>query len=218
MAKDQKDIESWHVDDIRPYPGNAKIHSDEQIASIARSISRFGFDQPIVVDGAGIIIKGHGRHAAAKTLGMSKVPVIVRHDLTANEADASRLADNRVAVGDVDTNLIHQELEKLAYIDDTLLAFMGFTEKELDFMTSDLGEMDASALLNDAEINEVVSEALTDSKKMASSKVSLKEIFGVGEIDGERAKKLARWLNSLAGEYDTDVVDGLMQHIDELDS
>ncbi len=51
-------IQMWIVDDVKPYELNAKIHSEEQVAKIAESIARFGWDQPIVVDKNGVIIKG----------------------------------------------------------------------------------------------------------------------------------------------------------------
>jgi hypothetical protein len=42
-------------------PRNARLHSDDQIAEIARSISRFGFLNPLLVDKDGTIIAGEGR-------------------------------------------------------------------------------------------------------------------------------------------------------------
>lgn len=206
MKEAQDKVENWDVEAIRPYEGNAKIHTEEQVESIAKSIAQFGFDQPIVVDGAGVIIKGHGRHLAAKHLGMEKVPVIVRMDLTANEAAASRLADNRVAVGDVDTNILNKELEAIASSDEELLGAMGFSEKELEFMTVDLGEMDESALMDmmDGETSEAVSDALSDSEGVASKKISTKDIFGFTSMDGADAKIVTRWMSALVGEYESE--------------
>ena len=206
MKEVQDKVENWDVDAIRPYEGNAKIHTDEQVAAIAKSIEKFGFDQPIVVDGAGVIIKGHGRHLAAQHLGMAKVPVIVRMDLTANEASASRLADNRVAVGDVDTNLLNKELEAIADADDELLDAMGFSEKELEFMTSDLGEMDEDALMDmmSDQPGESVSDAIADSEGVSSKKISFKDIFGFTSMDGADAKIVSRWLSSIVGEYESE--------------
>lgn len=202
----KEDIDSWPVENIRPYEGNAKIHTPDQVENIAKSIKKFGFDQPIVVDGAGVIIKGHGRWMAAQHLGMKRVPVIVRDDLTAHEANASRLADNRVAVGDVDTNLLNKELEEIASVDDELLGAMGFTDKELEFMTSDLGDMDTSALtdtINDS-VDEVVSDALSDSAAMSSKKIATKDVFGFTHVTGDQAKVLARWFSALQGASEKD--------------
>ena len=59
---------------------NAKAHPIEQIDKIAASTAAFGFDQPIVVDADGVIIKGHGRREASLRIGLERVPVFVRHD------------------------------------------------------------------------------------------------------------------------------------------
>ena len=58
-------VESWDVEKLIPYENNVKIHDEKQVKKIAESIKRFGWDQPIVVDKDGVIIKGHGRRLAA---------------------------------------------------------------------------------------------------------------------------------------------------------
>lgn len=84
------------IDKIKPYPNNAKKH---KVAWIENSISEFKFDQPIVIDDKGVIIKGHGRFEAAKRLDFKEVPVIIRDDLTPDQVMMSRLADNRTQQG-----------------------------------------------------------------------------------------------------------------------
>jgi hypothetical protein len=49
---------------IKPYSKNAKEHPDTQLKQIARSIKKFGWRQPIVVDKNNEIIVGHGRYFA----------------------------------------------------------------------------------------------------------------------------------------------------------
>ena len=63
------------VDDLKPYAGNARTHSDKQIAQIATSIEQFGFTNPVLIDDADGIVAGHGRVAAARKLGYDEVPV-----------------------------------------------------------------------------------------------------------------------------------------------
>jgi ParB-like chromosome segregation protein Spo0J len=46
--------------DIKPYPGNPRINEDA-VAALAASIREFGFRQPIVVDGDGMVVGGHTR-------------------------------------------------------------------------------------------------------------------------------------------------------------
>ncbi len=49
------------VSDLIPYVNNARTHSEAQVALIAGSIREFGFNNPVLVDGASGIIAGHGR-------------------------------------------------------------------------------------------------------------------------------------------------------------
>src|SRR5262249_22668210 len=62
---------------LKPSPNNARTHSKQQIKIIARSIKQFGFMNPILIDGQRGIIAGHGRWAAAKLLGLAKVPTLM---------------------------------------------------------------------------------------------------------------------------------------------
>ncbi len=83
--------------ELRAAPSRAKAHPPEQVERIAASIRAFSFDQPIVVDEQGVIIKGHGRHAAALRLGLAQLPVLVRGNLTEKRKIAAGLADNKSA-------------------------------------------------------------------------------------------------------------------------
>ena len=103
-------IEERPLDKIIPYPTNAKLH---EVAWIKNSIADFKIDQPIVVDGAGVIIKGHGRLKAAKELGLKTFPVVVRDDLTPEQVRLARLADNRSSEGGYDAELLADEIQAL---------------------------------------------------------------------------------------------------------
>ena len=58
------------IADLLPRAGNPRTHSRKQIEQIAASIRRFGFLSPILIDGGGGIIAGHGRVEGAKLLRM----------------------------------------------------------------------------------------------------------------------------------------------------
>lgn len=58
-------IETKPISELRPRPGNPRTHSKKQIAQIAASISKFGFLNPVLIDGDGCVIAGHGRLEAA---------------------------------------------------------------------------------------------------------------------------------------------------------
>jgi len=54
------------VDELIPYARNARTHCEEQVMQIAASIREFGFNAPVLIDGQGGIIAGHGRVMAAR--------------------------------------------------------------------------------------------------------------------------------------------------------
>ena len=122
-------VERVSRDELIPYSNNPKEHPQEQVNKIASSIKNYGWDQPIVVDGDGEIIKGHGRLQAAKTLGLDEVPVIWREDLTDAEAKAARIADNKTAESPWNDDLLATEIEVLDEFDADDL---GFSQSEVD--------------------------------------------------------------------------------------
>ena len=87
------------IDRITPNPHNPRTHPPKQIRQIADSIHAFGFTSPLLVDEDLNLIAGHGRFAAARTLGMSEVPVLVLSGLSAAKRRALAIADNRIAEG-----------------------------------------------------------------------------------------------------------------------
>ena len=106
-------IKQMKVEDVVPYPGNPRINK-EGIPSVAKSIEEFGFRNPILVDGDSVIICGHTRLEAAKSIGLDKVPVIVCNDLSPEKVKALRLADNRSAeLSTWDMDLLMKELGDL---------------------------------------------------------------------------------------------------------
>lgn len=114
--------------EIKPYPKNAKKHPKKQIEQIARSIKEFGMNQPIVVDKNGVIIVGHGRYEAIKSLGMELKPEFIKVvDLTEEQAKAYRLADNKLNESDWDMELVIEELKSLS---EPMIDLTGF-DKDL---------------------------------------------------------------------------------------
>lgn len=132
MAKDYSaKVEWWDIARVLPYATNAKKHPEDQVAKIAASIAEFGFDQPLVVDADGVLIKGHGRREACLKLGLTKVPVIVRSDLSRGQVKAARIADNRVAKSDWDIDALAVELQQLEELGIDI-SLTGFTDSEID--------------------------------------------------------------------------------------
>jgi DNA modification methylase len=125
---------------LRPYPGNARTHSPKQIKQIARSIERFGFNNPVLVDDDDQIIAGHGRVEAAKLLNMKTVPTVRLSHLSEIEKKAYILADNRLAEkAGWDNDLLAIELQGLVDLGfDVLLT--GFEPAEVDIVIEGFGD------------------------------------------------------------------------------
>ncbi|MBD9511613.1 ParB N-terminal domain-containing protein [Ensifer sp. ENS10] len=144
-------IEIVEVSWLKEYEANAKKHPDHEIEGLSKSIQKFGWTAPIVVWKDGTIIAGHGRRKAAIKLGLKKVPVIVRRDLTKAQADALRLSDNRNHGVEYDQAAIQIELQRLAEeLDGSFeMSDLGFTDKELDFSLANLDEIVTDLFIDD---------------------------------------------------------------------
>jgi DNA modification methylase len=127
-------IEYVSLDTLRPFKANARAHPHSQITQIAASIKEFGFVNPILVDEAGEIIAGHGRYAAAKSLGLAEIPSIRLSDLTSAQKRMLRIADNKIALGAAwDIDLLRCELADLGSLGCEIdLGLTGFAAGELD--------------------------------------------------------------------------------------
>ena len=123
---------------LKPDPRNARTHSKRQLQQIVASIRQFGFTNPVLIDPEGVLIAGHGRLLAAKSIGMAEVPTIELVGLNDAQKTALRLADNKIALGaGWDLDILKVELAELFSLDlDMDLTVTGFSTGELDVLLS----------------------------------------------------------------------------------
>lgn len=155
--KTAKNYETRPTAELVPYAKNARTHSKAQVDQIAESIKRFGFTNPVLIDGSGGIIAGHGRVLAAKKLKMDSVPTLTIDHLTDDEKRAYVLADNKLALnGGWDESMLAEELKALgaAQFDTSVI---GFTAKELAKL---LGE-EKAADVDDVPAPETVTDPIS---------------------------------------------------------
>lgn len=214
----QPSVEVWEIERIVPYEQNAKKHPAEQIDKLARTIREFGWDQPIVVDQDGVIIKGHGRRLAAIQLGLKKVPVICRADLTPAQVKAARLADNRVVSTDYDSELIRQELAEL-HLDGFELEATGFDEKELAFLTADLDDLDPSAMTEDIEdaVGEQAGKQREEIEGADEQETPVSKVFGFTKLNNAEARQVRNFLAQVEDETGKTGKDALLAWIAALE-
>ena len=117
-------VEYVDVGTLKPYERNAKIHTDEQVDQIARSIEEFGMNDPIAVWKDGEIIEGHGRLMACQKLGIKEVPIIRLDGLTDEQRRAYMNVHNQLTMNTgFDLDLLSAELGKIENIDMDLFGF-----------------------------------------------------------------------------------------------
>lgn len=133
-------VEEWPVEKVVPYERNPRIITDAAVAKVAESIRAYGFRQPLVVDGDGVLVVGHTRREAAKRLGIKMVPVHVATGLTPDQIRGYRIADNRTnEESGWDDDLLAAEIMDLAETGFDLAA-LAFNDDEIEkFLVSDAG-------------------------------------------------------------------------------
>ena len=92
-SEDQKQGNILEMDfaQMEPFPNHKfKLYEGQQLTDMVESIRQFGVLLPIILwhneEGKYIILSGHNRHNAALLAGLSKGPVIIKENLTYDEA------------------------------------------------------------------------------------------------------------------------------------
>ena len=131
-------VEVIPVDRLTAYKGNARTHSKKQIEQLATSITKFGFNNPVLINNDGQIVAGHGRVEAAKLLGLAAVPTLRLSHLSPAEQRAYILADNKLAEkAGWDRELLTIELQGLIDLDFEV-ELTGFEIPEIDIILEDI--------------------------------------------------------------------------------
>ena len=119
--------------DLKPYENNARTHSDEQVEQLTKSITQFGFNNPILVQEDLTVVAGHGRLMAAKKLQLEKVPVIKLKHLTPEQVKAYVLADNKLALNaGWDDEILKSELLAIQEAGEVDMEAIGFSDEEMN--------------------------------------------------------------------------------------
>ena len=145
-------VELRPVSSLVPYARNARTHSPAQVEQIAKSLRRFRWTIPILIDEEDGIVAGHGRLLGAdiiyragetiKTVGggelpIGHVPVLIARGWTEAEKRAYILADNKLAENaGWDDAMLKLELVDLQALDIDL-TLLGFGTDEIGKLIED---------------------------------------------------------------------------------
>lgn len=108
-------VQEINLSEIKPYFKNARIN-DKTIPALKESITRFGFNNPLILDKDNVIICGHARYKALTELGKKTASCVVV-DLPAEKVKEYRIADNKTSeLAQWDGALLMTEMRELTDI------------------------------------------------------------------------------------------------------
>lgn len=149
---------------------NPRIHSKKQIGQLQKSIEKFGFVRPVLIDENDEIVAGNGSTMAAMELGMSDIPTVSIAHLSAAEIRAYVIADNKLAENSGwDRNLLALQLKELEVNLDFEVDALGFETAEVDLLVGDLNQSTDAA--------DVIPEITTDTPAVTQ----LGDIWQIGD-------------------------------------
>ena len=164
-------IEMRKISEVKPYVRNPR-KNDKTVELLCEIIPKVGFNQPILVDKQGVIVKGHARYTAAIRLGMKEVPVVVTN---ADEESIrlDRIADNKIS------EFSEWNQEELLHELDALNIDFDITElglPSLDFEMPVFDDFEAENDQSDEERRKLYEQFLAQNQTKPVQIVSQKEI------------------------------------------
>lgn len=132
------------LSELIPYEKNPR-KNDDAVKYVMNSIKEFGFKNPIIIDKNNVIVAGHTRYKASKKLKLKEVPCVVADDLTEEQINAYRLADNKTGEkAEWDFELLNEEVNNILSLD---MIDFGFDD------IFDTDEKDVEVKNTNAELN-----------------------------------------------------------------
>lgn len=182
------------IDDIDPYANNPRIN-EEAVPAIARSIEEFGFLVPIVIDRNNVVVAGHTRLEASKSLGLDDVMVVRAEHLSDDQAQAFRVVDNKLAeLADWDQEALSEEVSTIMGAGIDLTKF-GYSQEEIDCL-GDIVSEDCLAVPEGEEEEEEPTRSVSPRAPSRTRCILGSYVFYVD------AEHFRRWSNGIMAEAD----------------
>lgn len=149
------------LDDLKHPEKNVRIHSEQQIRELKRSLEKFGQTRALVVDENNVILIGNGLYEAMVSLGYQEASVYVKTELSENDKKKLMIADNKTyALGIDNLDTLNEFLEELQGdldipgYDEEILQQMVADADEVTEKISEYGTLDESEIQKIKEVNE----------------------------------------------------------------
>jgi len=148
-------IELIDVNQLIPHEKNMHNHSPQQIERLCNLIEYQGFRNPLIIQkGTNVVVAGHGRLEAAKTLGMEKVPCLFQEFENEAQLYAYIVSDNAIGKdhwAQLDLSQVNNDIIDLGPdFDIDMLGLKNFSIEAMDTMVTDpLSEWDGMPEMGD---------------------------------------------------------------------
>lgn len=149
-------VTTKRLDALKHPKKNVRIHSEQQIRELKRSLEKFGQTRAIVVDEDDTILIGNGLYEAMVSLGYQEATVYVKAGLSESDKKKLMIADNKTyALGIDDLDTIYGFIEEL----QGDLDIPGYDEEILQQMVADADEVTEKlseyGTLDEAEVQRI---------------------------------------------------------------
>lgn len=161
------------LDDLKHPEKNVRIHSEQQIRELKRSLEKFGQTRALVVDENNVILIGNGLYEAMVSLGYQEASVYVKTELSENDKKKLMIADNKTYVLGIDNlDTLNEFLEEL----QGDLDIPGYDEEILQQMVADADEVTEKiseyGTLDESEIQKIKEANEKREQKAAAAEIS----------------------------------------------
>lgn len=161
------------LDDLKHPEKNVRIHSEQQIRKLKRSLEKFGQTRALVVDENNVILIGNGLYEAMVSLGYQEASVYVKTELSENDKKKLMIADNKTyALGIDNLDTLNEFLEEL----QGDLDIPGYDEEILQQMVADADEVTEKiseyGTLDESEIQKIKEANEKREQKAAAAEIS----------------------------------------------
>ena len=161
------------LDDLKHPEKNVRIHSEQQIRELKRSLEKFGQTRALVVDENNVILIGNGLYEAMVSLGYQEASVYVKTELSENDKKKLMIADNKTyALGIDNLDTLNEFLEELQGDQD----IPGYDEEILQQMVADADEVTEKiseyGTLDESEIQKIKEANEKREQKAAAAEIS----------------------------------------------
>lgn len=191
MAKKNTNYEMVKLDDLIPFEGNIRKHTELQVEEMRRSIEMFGQFRPIVIDENNVVLVGHGLLMGMQKAGKKEAECLRYTSLSEDDKKKLMIADNRIfELGITDADAMMELLESMddynvpGFEEDLLMSMLGDAERISDAIETYgvLDEEGRERLVSDAERVEARIEAALSAGDQAGDQSEAGGTGGTGEI------------------------------------